>query len=415
MSEREFDAAVAQADYRPHYEMYDTSDGLAGMPVWLAFPNAAASPGKLWFVTTGGVTVIDPARQDVRPVLPKVRVDNVTANGRPVPLDGSVTLPADVRNVVFEYTVPSLTSPAKVTFRHRLSHVDADWIDTGSRRDVSYANLAPGPYTFDVMAVSSDHGWSESAASWTFAIQPMFYQTRWFYAVVGVALAMMSWLLWRLRVRQLRRQFSLVLGERARMSREIHDTLLQGMVGVALQFDMLSQTVSPSMPTLVDHLVKLRRQVEEYIRETREAIFDLRVPRSDRDIAELLREAGTRITAGTDVQFNVAVSGTSRPSGASVDRQLVQVAREAITNAVRHARPRRIQVKVDYRSDSILLRVSDDGQGFDVDRATRQPDGHFGLQTMRERAQQVGGRVRIKSAIGMGTDIEVAVPLAADI
>jgi signal transduction histidine kinase/ligand-binding sensor domain-containing protein len=414
LSKQEFNAAVARPDYRPHYDMYDATDGIAGMPVWLGTPDAVASAGRIWFVTTGGVTVIDP-QADGHRILPKIQIDAVTANGRPVPPGDRVTLPPDIRNLSFEYTVPSLTSPMKVNFRHRLSNVDAEWVESGSRRDVSYANLAPGTYTFDVAAVSSDRGWSESAASWTFSIRPMFYQTAWFYALIGVTLMLLSWLMWRLRVRQLRRQFSLVVAERARMSREIHDTLLQGMVGVALQFDMLSEVAGPSSSPLVNHLVQLRKQIEEYIRETREAIFDLRVPRSDSDIVKVLQDAGTRLTAGRDVQFNVMVSGTARPAGVTVDRQLVHVAREAITNAVRHARANRIQVKVDYRSDSLLLRVSDDGQGFEVERATRQSTGHYGLVTMRERAQQIGGRVRIKSSVGMGTDVEVTVPLAADI
>ena len=415
MEPGEFDKAVDDPSYQPRYEMYDASDGLAGMPVWYGIPDAIQSEGRLWFVTTGGITVIDPARHDFSSAAPKVQIDNVAANGRPVSVDPGVAFPPNVRNLAFEYTVPTLTSPQKVTFRHRLTNVDMGWVDTGGRRDVSYANLAPGNYSFDVMAVSSDHGWNESAASWRFSIKPMFYQTQWFYALCVLAFGAMSWLLWRLRLRQLRRQFSLVLAERARMSREIHDTLLQGMVGVALQFEMLSETIGPSSPALVDHLIHLRKQVEEYIRETREAIFDLRVPRSERDVAELLREAGDRIIAGTGVQFDVAVSGPARPAGITVDRQLLQVAREAITNAVHHAKAHRIQVKVDYRQDSILLRVSDDGQGFDVDRASRTTDGHFGLQTMRERAQQVGGKLRITSSIGMGTDIEVAVPLPADL
>ena len=415
ISKGEFDLAVARLDYRPHFDMYDATDGIAGMPVWLGTPGAIESQGRIWFVTTGGVTIIDPGQEGVGSVVPRVQIDGVTANGRLLPLDTRVTLPPDVRNLSFEYTLPSLTSPMKVMFRHRLSNVDADWIDSGARRDVSYANLAPGTYTFDVAAISSDHGWNESAASWTFSIRPTFYQTAWFYALVAVALMLMSWLLWRLRVRQLRRQFSLVLAERARMSREIHDTLLQGMVGVALQFNMLSDLAGPSSPTLVNRLVQLRKQVEDYISETREAIFDLRVPSSNKDIVEVLRETGTRITDGTDVQFNVSVSGTVRPAGVSVDRQLVYVAREAIANAVRHARAHRVQVRVDYRSDSLMVRVSDDGQGFDVDRATRQSNGHYGLITMRERAQQVGGRVRIRSTVGMGTDVEVTVPLAGDL
>lgn len=414
MTQQEFESAVAAPDYQPRYELFDASDGLAGMPVWFGTPSAVRTADQLWFVTTGGVTVIDASPRDVKTATPEVQIDNLAANGRPVVVSTGLAFPPDVRNVVFEYSVPTLTSPTKVRFSHRLIGVDSDWIDAGSRRDVSYANLTPGSYRFDVMAVSSDHGWSESAASLSFSIRPMFYQTGWFYSACMAALALLSWLIWRMRIREVRRQFSVIVAERVRMSREIHDTLLQGMVAVALQLDVMSEMARGSSQPLSGNLVRLRKLVEGYIRETRDAIFDLRAPRSEGDFSELLDGAGRRITAGTDVQFDIAVHGAPCPLDASVVRQLLQVAREAVTNAVRHAKAHRIHIDVHYRSDALLIRVADDGQGFDAARASQKPNGHFGLQTMRERVQQIGGTIKVSSSIGMGTYVEIAVPMAVN-
>jgi signal transduction histidine kinase/ligand-binding sensor domain-containing protein len=414
MTQQEFESAAALPNYQPRYTLYDASDGLAGMPVWFGTPSAVRTAGELWFVTTGGVTVIDALRRHAESAAPDVQIDNLAANGRRVVLSTQLEFPPDVRNVMFEYSVPTLTAPTKVTFRHRLSGIDADWIDAGSRREVSYANLTPGSYRFDVVAVSSDHAWSESSASLVFSIRPMFYQTAWFYGACLVTLALMSWLVWRMRVRQLRRQFSVIVAERVRMSREIHDTLLQGMVAVALQLDVLAAMAPASAQPLGGNLVRLRKLVEGYIRETRDAIFDLRAPHSDGDLVKLLEATGSRIVAGTTVQFDVGVHGTPRPLVASVGRQLLQVAREAITNAVRHAQPRRIHVELQYRSDAILLRVADDGQGFDLHDVAQKANGHFGLLTMRERVQQIGGAIEVRSSPGIGTYVEAIIPMAVE-
>jgi signal transduction histidine kinase len=412
IAQTEFERAVATPGYQPRYELYDATDGLAGMPVWFGTPSAAQSDGRLWFVTTGGATVIDPSRHDGESGTREVQIDSLLANGRPVLVSPGIAFPPDVRNLVFEYSVPALTSPTKVTFRHRLTGVDPSWIDAGARRDVSYANLTPGTYRFDVMAVSSDHGWSESAASLSFSIRPMFYHTRWFFAVCGATAALLGWLAWRMRIRQLRRQFAVIVAERVRMSREIHDTLLQGMVAVALQLDINSERARPSSQPLSENLVRLRKLIEGYIRETRDAIFELRAPTPEGDLPDLIRRTGDPITAGTGLHFDVAVHGQARPLGAGVDRQLLQVAREAIANAARHARARRIHVDVTYRADAVLLRIADDGAGFDADRVAAGANRHFGLQTMRERVQQIGGTLEIRSSPGMGTYIEVAVPIA---
>src|SRR5262249_58851573 len=123
------------------------------------------------------------------------------------------------------------------------------------------------------------------------------------YAAVAIAIALLAWGAWRYRVAQVRQQFALVFAERIRMSRTIHDTLLQGMVGIALQFNDLSKTIETT-PGAREQLARIRRQVEDYIREARSSIWDLRSPRLEqKTLADALREAGGRGTAGPPVQL----------------------------------------------------------------------------------------------------------------
>ena len=147
-----------------------------------------------------------------------------------------------------DYTVLNLTSALKTRFRYRLDGFDSDWVDAGTRQQAFYTNLPPRSYAFRVMASGPDGTFVEPASSWPFAIEPMFYQTAWF---LTVSASRSSWRVggvWRLHVLSVRKQFSLLLGERARLSREIHDTLLQSLFGFALQCDAIASAVALAAP-----------------------------------------------------------------------------------------------------------------------------------------------------------------------
>jgi ligand-binding sensor domain-containing protein len=411
----ELDATFA-GDTRPlRFRYYDRSDGVAGTPQWFGTRSAVrAKDGRLWFVSGRGVTVVDPkAHADSITVAP-VRIESVAADGQRVNLTKDSVLPPRTARIDIDYSALNLSAPSKTRFRYRLDGFDADWIDAGYRRQAFYTNLPPRSYQFRVVPSLEGGAWADTGAVWTFSIRPTFYQTRWFILVCASGAMLMIAAAWRFRLHQVRGQFTLLLGERARLSREIHDTLLQGMVGVALQFDVMANDVDRSSDHYRQQLVRMRKNIEDYIRDARQSIWDLRsVKLENTDLATALLDGGHHATADHQIAFKLAVTGAVHKCPARVEEQLLRIGQEAVTNAVRHAHPSEVAMTLEYETGRVKLRVADDGDGFDPVAMAAHSNGHYGLVSMRERAEEVGGTFKVESAVGRGTTIEAIVPTSA--
>jgi signal transduction histidine kinase/ligand-binding sensor domain-containing protein len=400
---------------RLRYKLYRRSDGIAGLPrANVGSPRVTrTADGRLWFVTARGITVIDPRTLPPTRAVAPVQVSRVTIDQREFSPLPRMRIPSGSRSLRVDYGVVDLTSAMTARFRYRLEDFDPAWIDANARRQASYTNLAPGSYRFHVMTERDDGTWEEPGALWEFSIDPTFYQTRWFYTSCVIAAAVSVFSAWRLRLRGVRKEFALLLGERARLSREIHDTLLQSLVGVALQCDALASDVDAQSPAR-QRFVRLRKDIEEHIREARQAIWDLRSPKLERtDLPTALAEALDRTVAGLPIQFSVTLAGIVRPASPRATEQLLRIGQEAVLNAVRHAQPGAIRVEIRYEGSLLHLTIADDGCGFELGRAPDTSDAHYGLASMRERAQAIGGTFTLTSAPGGGTEIRVTAPLPA--
>lgn len=412
LSREEIAKGLSNPAHTVRYSAFDKMDGSAGTMRW--FGNRAAvraGDGRLWFVAGRGVTVVDPQAVGAeRPRDDKVRIEGAVVDGAPLSAASAQVLPPGTARVQVDYTVLDLTSPQKRRFRHRLDGFDPDWIDAGTRHSAFYTNLPPRDYTFRVMATDADGAFTDAIGEWRFRIRPAFYQTWWFAAACLGAAALSIGAAWRVHVLRMRKQFSLLLGERARLSREVHDTLLQSMFGYALQFDALAEAVGASAPHLHERLAGLRHQVEDDIREARQSIWNLRSPMLERqDLPSTLKDVAEHAVASTSVDFDFDVGGAPRRVSPQLEEQLLRIGREAVSNCVRHAHATRIKMSLDYGEKAITLTVADDGQGFDAGSPPEQSE-HFGLTTMRERAESVGGSLLVRSGRGQGTTVTATVP-----
>ena len=131
------------------------------------------------------------------------------------------------------------------------------------------------------------------------------------------------------------------------------------------------------------------------------------------DLVAALRDFGKRAAAETSTRFTATVTGTPRRCPPKVENQLLRIGQEAITNAVRHAQATRITLEVRFEDHAVTLRVADDGRGFEYEYPTHDADHHYGLTTMRERAEELGGRFTLATGAGRGTAVETVVPIPA--
>jgi signal transduction histidine kinase len=361
--------------------------------------------GSLWFSTVRGLATIDAARAVRSAAAPPVAIESITIDDKVVGGHGNLTIPPGHERFAFEYAGLSFTSPHKVQFRYLLEGFDRRWIDAGTRRVAYYTNLSPGTYRFLVRARNNDGGWGESTALLEFKLQPHFYQTYWFYALLLVAFGLLCYLFYWLRVKQVQAQFNAVLAERNRIAREIHDTLAQGYVAVSVQLELVGRLMSTSVSAAQEVLTRTQETVRDSLAEARHSIWQLRSHGPDEnDFPSRLSKVASQVTSGSGVVAKVQVGGTFRPLDPKVEDELVRIGQEAITNVVRHAQAKTVTVDLIFDARKLRMTIIDDGRGFELaGQSALGLNGHYGLRGMRERAEQIGARFKVTSAPGSGT------------
>jgi signal transduction histidine kinase len=328
-----------------------------------------------------------------------------------------VRLPPLVRDLAIEYTATSLVAPEKMQFRYKLEGRDRDWHDAGNRRQAFYTDLDPGKYRFRVIAANNSGVWNEEGAALDFSIAPAYWQTTWFRELCVAALIALLWTLYRLRLRQVARQFNATLearvSERTRIARELHDTLLQSFHGLLLRFQTVLEMMPSGQPKQL--LASTIDQAAEAITEGRDAVQGLRSSTVEtNDLANALRALGEQLAAdegGNDVVLRLEVQGAPRTLHPVLRDEAFRIAGEALRNAFRHAGGKRIEVELRYDSEGLRLRVRDDGKGIDPQVLSMGGrEGHFGMPGMRERAALIGGKLTVWSTPGSGTEVELTIP-----
>jgi len=394
---------------------YGVADGLRSAQCAPGYPTSRGgtqtADGRLWFPTSRGLAVIDPNERAPDVDATVVHLLDVTVDGRPIALNKPAVLPPGDGRVQFRYTGINLSTPERVRYSYRLEGLDRDWVNSVARRVTNYNSLPHGRYRFVVRA--GIPGGPSSEAAFSFVLQPHFYETAWFrYLCVALGAAAI-WGLFRLRVRQIRERFDLVLDERARLAREIHDTLAQGFVGISSQLDAVALTLNGHLDSARKHLDLARKMARHSLTEARRSVMDLRASALEgQDLPAALSEAARQWTAGSPVKVHVDVEGSSRKLPEEMEQHLLRIAQEAVTNTVKHAHAKEVWIRLNMDNGKLRMRVADDGEGFEQTDAFSDVGGHFGLLGMRERAERLGGDLQLRSEPGEGTEVEVTVPLS---
>jgi ligand-binding sensor domain-containing protein/signal transduction histidine kinase len=419
---------------RETFRNYDASDGLQSDE--FSTGCFQAPDGEIFFGGSNGFNAFVP--EDVRDdaYVPPVAITNFTIFNRPVRIGGesvlkkaspyveSLTLPYSDNVFSFEFAALSYANSHKNRYRYRLEGFDPGWSEVDSKhRLATYTNLDPSEYVFRVQGSNSDGTWNEEGVSLSILITPPWWRTTWFRAsCAGLFLALLAGA-YRLRMRQVQHAFDLTLearvGERTRIARELHDTLLQSFHGLMLRFQTASYLLPDRPREAKDNLESAIQEAAKAITEGRDAVQGLRVSRVDRnDLALAVRTLGDELATDANADrpptFRVALEGQPRDLHPIVRDEVYKIVAEALRNAFRHADAGQVEVEIRYDDKEFRLHVRDDGRGIDpVVLASHGIEGHYGLRGMSERAALIGGKLAVWSEAGVGTEVELRVSATA--
>jgi signal transduction histidine kinase len=215
--------------------------------------------------------------------------------------------------------------------------------------------------------------------------------------------------LYRYRVEQIRSRLQLVVDERFRVARELHDTLLQGFTGVVFQLEAAARQFLHSPDESRRRMDLALEQADQSMKEARYAVSCMRLSAlEDKPLPEALKATVRQMREGTSIRIDLAQKGTARRLPYEVEANLFIIAREAMNNAINHGKPSRIFLELAFSADSTRLLIEDDGIGYDTNLP--QKEGHLGLTGIRERVRMIGGSLTVESSSGSGTKVEIVVP-----
>jgi signal transduction histidine kinase len=326
-----------------------------------------------------------------------------------------VTLSHRQNVFAIDFSALSYLNPLSNRYRYRLEGLGQGWQETEvGQRQVSYTTLPANNYTFRVQGSIRGGPWGEPGTILQITVDPPWWNSWWFRILYIATILLALWSAYRLHLRQIAHQYNIRmaerLGERNRIARELHDTLLQGFQGLMLMFQVVMDTLPPGTPG--------RRMMEQAMDrgdqaliEGRQSVQDLREDATaGGDLSGALGHCGEVLTQDHHIEFSLCVIGTPRPFDPALCREAYDIGREAMTNAFRHAHAAKIETEIAYDNTGVRLRIRDNGQGIDQTIVDSGRPGHWGLRGMRERAKAMGAELNIRSYPGAGTEIDLSIP-----
>ncbi len=423
------------------FKAFDASDGLQGSEF-----NAGACYrdvwGRMYFGGPNGFNVFDPRQIQDNPQPPPIVVTAFDVFNQPLPTDLSGATPIESPDwqkfIAFEFAALDYHAPQKNRYAYKLEGFDADWVQAGARRTVSYPNLPAGRYLFRVKAANSDGVWNETGVAIPLIITLPIWQNGWFQGGAGLLIVAGLATAYTLRLRSihaqkreleaqvaqrtddLRREIEqrkqaeaalahkaaeeAVIAERTRLARDLHDAVTQTLFSASLIAEVLPDLWQTDEREARQSADELRQLTRGALAEMRTLLLELRpAALTQTCLADLLKQLTDALIGRSRLPITLQIDG-ERWLPPEVQVAFYRIAQESLNNIVKYARATRAEVCLAQTASQTRLEISDNGVGFEP--AAIKPTS-LGLCIMRERAEAVGAELRLTSAPGQGTRVSV--------
>lgn len=356
------------------------------------------------------VTSFDPLQVNINtkkvfPVISEVYVNNSLLS---LSIDSlqktGLHLHYDQNQVRISYSAPDFTNTDKIIFAYQLEGFDTTWVNAGTRRGVTFNNLPSGKYTFRLKAANSSGLWNEKTVNLSFTIKTPFWQTWWFRITVIALIMGLIYLLYRYRLKQIKRIYEV----RSSISRSLHDEVGATLSSINIYSDVArNKTEDPAIKQLIDKVYNASANAMEnmsdivwYVNPKNDLLENLLIRM--REYALPLLEA-----KGINVIFEAKESLEDIKTTMQQRHHLYLIFKEAINNSLKYAGAANIFILIAREGNKLKMIIKDDGKGFDTGKGF---SGN-GIENMYSRAKDINANISISSSPGNGTGILLYLPI----
>ena len=409
---------------------FDRSDGMGSSQCIDDHQPSAwkTSDGRLWFATTFGASVVNPASLRLNALAPQVRIEGALIDDQPVwpgsnrqpgPGNPALRVPPGYSRLEFHFTALSLTAPLRNRYRFRLAGFENDWEEAGSRRTAHYKRVPPGQYQFKVVACNNDGVWNEKGASLDVIIVPAWWETPAFRMSAVAACGLLIFLGYHWRIESLKKrataqqEFSRRLiesqeQERQRIAGELHDGLGQSLL--VLKSRALRALRHPDLPEPVRSEVDaLTAMAGDALGEARQIAHNLRPFQLDElGLTRAIRGMITNVSGAAGIPIAHELANVDGAFAYDQEITVYRIIQELLNNVLKHARASEAWVTLEREGASVRLIVRDNGRGFSQQQRN---GGGLGMRAISERVRILGGTWSVQSPPGEGATALVTLPI----
>ncbi len=425
-----------------NFTNYTTADGLNGS----SFNSSAAfttKDGIMFFGCTNGLNYFDPDRITQLTYSPPVIITDFQILNQPAELENksahrtsifnskSFELSYNQNDFSFQFTSLDYNAPEMNQYAYFMEGFDKDWIYSGKRHFVTYTNLDPGEYVFQVKATNSDGVWSNQVAKISIVINPPFWATWWAYTIYFISLV---GLLYFIRYTELKRRKkkeeerlrrereAALLREaelkaknieqekeiekqkiRNRIAQDLHDEIGSNLSSISLMSELIQKDkkINAEASEKIERIHKVAKVSTQAMRD----IVWLTNPSSDslRDLIAKMKEVADNTLGKFDLYFDYPKDVSEITLLPETKRNIFFIYKETLNNIVKHAEAKFVWIKFEIENSSIFLSIKDDGRGFNVSAGY----GGNGLKNIRSRAKEINADLKFESTPGKGTLLEL--------
>ncbi len=403
---------------------YTTEDGLPSNE-FNRYSCARTSDGRLWFEGMGGAFHFDPEDFYTRYAASPTVITGMRLVGKAVAVAGafkapgevfelpapiefvrSITLPYSERMITFSFACMDHTAPLKNTFRYILEGFSTKWVEVGTQHEATFTNLDPGTYTFRVQGRNSAGVWDERGAVMQLIITPPWWGTWWFRIAALAMFFGALYAFYRYRLAQAVK----VVRVRERIARDLHDEIGSTLSSVSLFSSVAQKKAEGRAPEASELLGRITDSTTQVLEAMNDIVWAVNADNDDlASVIKRMHAFAVSVTEarGCKLHLHADEELKERRLEMTQRKNLYLIFKEAVNNAMKYADCANLRIELLRDRSAVVLRVVDDGKGFDTNAINGAVGGGNGLGNMHKRAAEIPGVLTVTSAPGQGTAVEL--------